>query len=73
MNVAVLILAVCVSAALAVLEDARRSADTRNVRRLAEHFGWARSDASEAYRIARRVGFGSAYRTVRTERRRLPA
>jgi hypothetical protein len=46
----------------------RLTPDARNVTRLAEHFGWGRADAAEAYALARRTGFGAAYRSVRSGR-----
>ena len=54
----------------AVASDAvlRLTPDARNVARLAEHFGWGRADAAEAYALARRTGFGAAYRSVRVNR-----
>ena len=54
----------------AVASDAvqRLTPDARNVARLAEHFGWGRADAAEAYAVARRTGFGAAYRSVRVNR-----
>jgi len=73
MNVSVLILAICTSAVLAMLAGERHGAEARNVARLAEHFGWARSDAAEVYAMARRIGFGAACMTVRRDRRRLVA
>lgn len=73
MNGYVFILAICVSAMLALLADDRLTADKRNVARLAEHFGWPRSDAADAYAMARRVGFGAAYDAMRAKRRLLTA
>ena len=55
-------------AAIASNAVQRLTPDARNVARLAEHFGWGRTDAAEAYALARRTGFGSAYRSVRVTR-----
>jgi hypothetical protein len=72
MNLLVLVLAFCASMMLGVAAD-RHLADHRNVTRLAEHFGWARSDAAAAYAMSRQTGFGAAYRTMRMEHRQLVA
>ena len=65
MNVFGFIIALIASTVVAMLAAVRQSADARNVARLAEHFGWGRSDAAEAYASARRIGFGAAYRSLR--------
>ena len=40
------------------------SGDSANVRRLAAHIGCSVEDAGAVYRLARRDGYGSAYRSV---------
>lgn len=40
------------------------SGDTANIRRLAEQIGCSLDDATAVYRLARREGYPSAYRTV---------
>ncbi len=71
MSLSALILAMSVSAALAVLAAGQHLADARNVTRLAKHFGWTRSDAADTYAMARRIGFGAAYKALRFEHRPL--
>ena len=73
MSLSALILAMAVSATLAVLALDQHLADARNVTRLAEHFGWTRSDAADVYTRARRIGFGAAYTSLRVEHRHLGA
>jgi hypothetical protein len=68
MITAALIDAVRRCAAVAADAVQRLTPDARNVARLAEHFGWGRADAAEAYAVARHTGFGAAYRSVRVNR-----
>jgi hypothetical protein len=68
MIIAALIDATRRCAAVASNAAQRLTPDARNVGRLAEHFGWGRADAAEAYASARRTGFGAAYRSMRVNR-----
>jgi hypothetical protein len=65
MNVFACVFALIASTVVAMLAGLRHGADARNVTRLAEHFGWGRSDAAEVYGTAREIGFGAAYRSMR--------
>lgn len=66
-----LALATSIGGVVALLIDGYAS-ESRNVARLAQHFGWPRSEAAEVHAMARRVGFGAAYRARRTQPRSLP-
>ena len=61
MNVTILIFAIGTLTVLSLLVADRLLSDVRNISRLAQHFGWARSDAAVVYAAARRGGFGQAY------------
>lgn len=72
MSLPVLALAFWASMMLGVAAD-RYMADHRNVTRLADHFGWPRSDAAAVYAMSRQIGFGAACRAIRVQHHRLGA
>ena len=63
-NPLVFLIATVVAGAVGLRYALRRSADARNIARLQERYGCDRVQAERLYLLARRDGFGSAYRDV---------